>query len=102
MYGMSAEAAEARELTTLEALRRNIGPCREWIAEKHNRCNEPAEYVLWGKLIPAEGLGPRCYDCAAKHVGHSWLGDRAHASIDLGRLAREIDEAHQAAVGWKP
>lgn len=44
--------------------------CGEWIEEKVDRCNAPAEFILWGKLFPAEALGPRCYDHAAKHTGH--------------------------------
>lgn len=49
--------------------------CREELGEEHgyHRCDEPAEFILWGKLIKPEGLGPRCYDHAAQHVGHSAL-----------------------------
>ena len=93
MYGRTPEAAEARKMTTLAAMRREIGGCREWVG--NDRCNEPAEYVLWGKLIDPEGLGPRCYDHAADYVGHSALGDPTWALIDLGRLAKVIDKAHQ-------
>lgn len=96
MYANTPEAAEHRQYVTLEALRRNIGSCREWIEDDvHDRCGKPAEYVLWGKLIPTDGLGPRCYDCAAKHIGHYGLESRSgHALINLSDLARDIDEAH--------
>lgn len=95
MYANTPEAAEARQITTLDAMRQQIGGCREWVDEKHNCCFEPAEYVLWGKLIPPEGLGPRCYDHAAKHVGHNALAPRSGwALINLVELAREIDSAH--------
>lgn len=90
---MTTEQIEA----TLEAMQRNIGPCREWPDddERGRMCGKPAEYVLWGKLIPTDGLGPRCYDCAVKHVGHYGLASRSgHALLNLSDLARDIDEAH--------
>ena len=77
---------------TLRKIRANVGPCREWVDEKCGHCHAPAEYVLWGNLIDPEGLGPRCYDHAAKHVGHRALGDQSWAIIDLGRLAREVSD----------
>ena len=43
--------------------------CREWPPERLDRCNAPAEFILWGKLFPPEALGPRCYDHAYKHIG---------------------------------
>lgn len=77
---------------TLEIMRQYIGSCREWLAEKNDRCGAPAEYVLWGKLIDPEGLGPRCYDCAARHVGHRALAPYSnYALINLVSLARAID-----------
>lgn len=70
-----------------EAIRDVIGPCREWVEEKNNRCNAPTEYVLWGKLIDPEGLGPRCYDHAAKWVGHYGLyRGSGYALINLDDL----------------
>lgn len=100
MYGHTAEAAEARQHTTEKAIQRYVGPCREWPPEAGDICGAPAEYVLWGKLIPAQGLGPRCYECARRHVHHSMLEPRMHAAvIDVAELARRIDEAHLAASG---
>lgn len=96
MYANTPEAAEARISTTMKALRKNIGDCREWVGI--DRCDEPSEYVLWGKLIAADGLGPRCYEHAAKHVGARALTDPSWAIIDLWRLAREIDAEH--FPGW--
>ena len=61
--------------------------CRE-LRDDLTRCPNPAEFLIWGKLFPPEALGPRCYDCAAKHVGHRNLGDRQVAIFDLRRLAR--------------
>lgn len=95
MYGRTPEAAEFRQAVTVEAMQRHIGGCREWTDEMANRCNKPAEYVLWGKLIPPEALGPRCYDCAAKHIGTNALHDDAWAIVNLARLAQDIDKAHQ-------
>jgi hypothetical protein len=28
-----------------------------------------AEFILWGKLLPPEAFGPKCYDHAAEHLG---------------------------------
>lgn len=69
----------------------HIGGCREWCDDIDSICGEPSEYVLWGKLIPAEGLGPRCYDHAAKHVGHDALrSGSTWALINVRDLAREL------------
>lgn len=77
-----------------ETAQRIIGTCREWIETTAQRCNAPSEFVLWGKLIPAEGLGPRCYDHAAAHVGHRALHvDSQHAVIHIGHLAQQIEAA---------
>jgi hypothetical protein len=65
--------------------------CHEWVDDKNDRCNAPAEFLLWGKLFPPEGLGPRCYDHAAKHAGHQALSDRQleqTAILDLRGLQR--------------
>lgn len=65
------------------------GSCREWIEDPeheryNNRCGNPSEFVLWGKLINPEGLGPRCYDHAARYVGHDALRPNSeYAVIDL-------------------
>jgi hypothetical protein len=37
---------------------------REWLAPP-----VPADFILWGKLLPPEAFGPKCYDHAAKHLG---------------------------------
>jgi hypothetical protein len=65
--------------------------CREWLDDKCDRCNEPAEFILWGKLIQPEGLGPRCYDHAAKWVGHSYLSRKLAGSNNLKLEAAIID-----------
>lgn len=76
--------------------------CREWVEDKCDRCNEPAEFVLWGKLLEPEALGPRCYDHAAKHVGHDMLSRRLRrdgsytlkleaAIMDLRPLQRALE-----------
>lgn len=69
-------------------------PVREYCREDieidglPERCNAPADFILWGKLFPAQALGPRCYDHAADHVGHRGLGDPAWAILDLRGLYR--------------
>jgi hypothetical protein len=64
--------------------------CREWCDDKVNYCNEPAEFLIWGKLIPPNGLGPRCYDHAAEHVGHRALGNPSWAIVDLRPALRAL------------
>lgn len=83
----------AQTSSILEVLQHHVGSCREWIEDDvYDRCGKPAEYVLWGKLIPTDGLGPRCYDCAVRHVSHFGLESRAeHALINLTDLARDIE-----------
>lgn len=79
--------------STYEVLQKHVGPCREWIETTANICGNPAEYVLWGKLIPAEGLGPRCYDCAADHIGHHGLASRSNfALVNLRDLATDLEK----------
>jgi hypothetical protein len=71
-----------------------VGGCREYLDtdEGYVHCNAHADFVLWGKLIKPDGLGPRCYDHAAKYVGDRALGDPSWAIIDLRPLRREIGE----------
>jgi hypothetical protein len=71
--------------------------CRECRDEdRHVR----ADFILWGKLLPPEVLGPRCYDHAAKHIGHSGMQQieqwavydlRPLAALDLG-THREVGD----------
>jgi hypothetical protein len=44
--------------------------CRDEREFKFMAPGVPAEFILWGKLFPPEALGPRCYDHAAKWLGH--------------------------------
>ncbi len=58
--------------------------CRRHLMTTCRDCRiAPAEFILWGKLLPAEALGPKCYDCAAEVMGHSPLGDPQYAILDL-------------------
>lgn len=85
-------------MTTVEIIQQHVGGCREWLPDKNDACWEPSEYVLWGKLIPPEGLGPRCYDHAAKHVGHDALRPwSSYALINIGDLARELQKESNAS-----
>lgn len=73
------------------AIQRHIGGCREWLPEKNDCCWEPAEYVLWGKLFPPEGQGPRCYDHAAKYVDHYGLRSRSdYALVNIADLVFDL------------
>ena len=75
--------------------------CREELGEEHgfHRCGEPAEFILWGKLLKPEALGPRCYDHAAEHVGHSALAPNSGwAVFDLRPfIARDLSPAEAVA-----
>lgn len=96
----STEAPQAAHLTEIPTVIQHVDAtpvrefCREWTVGG-DRCNGPAEFILWGKLIPADGLGPRCYDHAAKHVGHRALGDPAWAIFHL----RDLYRADSSSVG---
>jgi hypothetical protein len=70
--------------------------CREELgAPTYEKCWRPAEFVLWGKLIPPEALGPRCYEHAARHVPDDALRPGSDwAILDL-RPLRAAPEAGQ-------
>lgn len=57
--------------------------CRNWIESKHDRCNEPADCIPWGKLLDREFLGPRCYPCAEAQLGYRNVHDPAWAIYHL-------------------
>lgn len=67
-------------------------------------CTFQAEFILWGKLIPPEHLGPRCYDHASLAVGHSALGDPSWAIYDLRPTleAIRISEQMKVALAQEP
>lgn len=78
--------------------------CREELGPEagYQRCNEPAEYLLWGKLFPPSALVPRCYDHAAEHAGHYALtphGLSQGAILDLRRLFRDDPEPYTPECG---
>lgn len=64
--------------------------CRNWIAEKHDNCNGPAKYIVWGKLFPKEYLGPRCEECAYDQVGYEAL--RPDAGYAIYHLPSPVSE----------
>jgi hypothetical protein len=73
------------------AIQQHVGGCREWCPEKSDSCWEPAEFVLWGKLIPTEGLGPRCYEHAKKYIDYYGLRSRSqYALINIRDLAFDL------------
>jgi hypothetical protein len=101
----STDPVCARPLADLAALREAaqavaITPCREWLDtdDRYVHCNAPAEFVLWGKMIPPKGLGPRCYEHAAKHVGDRALGDPSWAIIDLRPLRAVLASADSERI----
>lgn len=78
-------------MITLSVLQRHVGGCREDLGPDQGKCWRPSEFVLWGKLIPPEGLGPRCYEHAEHHVGPDALRPGTqYALIRLADLASEL------------
>lgn len=70
--------------------------CRECRDELHAGKRDrvrAAEFILWGKLFPAEALGPRCYDHAARHIGGAGMAmlDQ-YAVFDLRKVVRKAAE----------
>jgi hypothetical protein len=79
----------------LALLQQHVGGCREELDS--DKCWKPAEYVLWGKLTPAEGLGPRCHTHARRYISESGLASRSDwALIRLADLALDIALADEA------
>lgn len=76
--------------------------CREDLADGE-RCHAPADFFLWGKMFPAEALGPRCYDHAVEHTHHSMPARCDQwAVFDLRRPtppASDVDSDNAAAGG---
>lgn len=68
--------------------------CVEWV-EDTRRCGEPADHILWGKLFPPDALGPRCTDCALKHVDSWALNDSSYAIFDLRPVRRLVSALEQ-------
>lgn len=63
--------------------------CRERLPKNSERCNEPAILILWGRYFPPEGLGPRCYNHAAKHIGAAGMSRLdQYAVFDLRKVTR--------------
>lgn len=89
---MSAIPPARLSESALTIIQKDVGGCREWLPEKGSNCWEPSEFVLWGKLIEPEGLGPRCGEHAAKHVGYNALAPNSGwALVNLRELARKVE-----------
>lgn len=82
--------------TLADAARSILTSCRECRDERdfYDDPVPPADFIVWGKLAEPEALGPKCYDHAVKHLGHSMPG-RAdqYAVVDL-RPIRAALTAH--------
>lgn len=78
---------------------------RKWI-EFCRACRDerdeivPADFILWGKLLPSEQLGPRCYNHATAYIGvlamtriDQW------AVFDLRPLNRALTQSTEASGG---
>ena len=86
-----------RSAAAIEAAQRLIGGCREDVGDS-DKCWKPAEYVLWGRLMPPRALGPRCYDHAANHVGHHALA-RGGAGYAVIHVAELVDAIRDSVTG---
>lgn len=56
--------------------------CRAWIGSDPDgvtRCDHLADVIVWGKLLDADCLGPRCWGCAEFELGHRNAHDPAYA-----------------------
>lgn len=51
---------------------------REWLAP-----GVPADFILWGKLLPSEAFGPRCTDHAVTWLPHLLEQPDQYAVFDL-------------------
>jgi len=65
----AVEGDLARTITAMQ--RAGTEHCREDAST--GRCGMPAEFILWGRLLPADALGPRCREHAAAHLGEPAL-----------------------------
>lgn len=74
---------------------------REWC----RRCRDldqpmqRAVVILWGKLLPPEHLGPRCYDHAAEAIGWQSMHPEQfaqHAGFDLRPFIAREDPADRS------
>lgn len=76
--------------------------CREDV-DDGERCGETADLILWGRLLPADALGPRCLFHAGKYIPTDPHSVSQYAVYDLrpvGRLARELaDRSTQTRWG---
>lgn len=74
--------------------------CRECRDEAHERNGYsqdwnpvPADFILWGKLLPPEALGPKCFYHAQEHLGWSAMYKiEQYAVFDLRKLQKLVDE----------
>lgn len=85
MAERDAIAAAARGLLT---------SCRECRDERDFYTDpvKPADFIIWGKLAPPEGLGPKCYDHAVKHLGHDMpRRSDQYAVVDLRPIRAALD-----------
>lgn len=70
--------------------------CREWPDPGFERCNEQADFILWGKLFDPNALGPRCY----KHT-EQWIGVPGmyridqYAVYDLRRVRAAVNKGKE-------
>jgi hypothetical protein len=89
-------AVVAERDKAVNLLNRVVTVCRDCRDELPWLCEDVplADFIFWGKLLPPEALGPKCYEHAAKHVGHAMLaghGDRFNvAAVDLRPIKQRL------------
>lgn len=83
-------------------------PERKWI-EFCRACRDerdeivPADFILWGKLLPSGQLGPRCYNHATAHIGVLAMAQIDQwAVFDLRPFNRALAQSSGVAGGGVP
>lgn len=71
-----------------------IEHCRECRDEfPYDNTPTRADFILWGKFFPSEALGPKCYDHAYEHLGHSAMGQiEMYAVLDLRPFEKDNND----------
>jgi hypothetical protein len=71
----------------------NLPHCGQWLLDEDDfpwrRCGDPADLILWGRLLPPEALGPRCLDHASHYMPTDANSVEQWAAFDL-RPVREL------------
>lgn len=90
--GHLVDAISERD-TALSVLKTQQDFCRHWIKSRAGWCNEPADFILWGKLVGPDDLGPRCEKHLAKTIPRTMIDQCA--VVDLRGVNRILSTSAQ-------